>query len=228
MPKQGMITSGQKEQGVNVIVAAARKAGVEAIEELSVGGVLNVGNFQRGVLAQGDKIGAVVKTAVKNILIELAMNIVGRLKLLFADKTIWLMAADGKETLAEARDVFQAGIYGAEKRITACKATPKTLLNVYELIKNGTYSQIFGGFGENLKRLCWEESQIVAFCRDHHDLLRKDGCGTFFLYEGENGGFFVANVNVRGGGRLDVIVCFFEDNSERFSMYQHRIVVPQL
>src|SRR3989344_6756978 len=105
-----MITSGQKEQGVNVIVAAARKAGAEAIEELTGNGVLNPGNFQRGVLAQGDKIGAVVKAAVKIALAELADNVVGRLKRLYPDRTIELDATNGKETIAGASDVFTVGI----------------------------------------------------------------------------------------------------------------------
>ncbi len=222
-----MITSGQQESGVNVIVAAARKAGAEAIAELSADGVLNVGNFQRGVLAQGDKIGAAVKVTVKTILAELAENIVGRLKRLFANQTVELQETDGKETLAEARDVFKAGIYDVAKR-GACKATAKTILAVYEMIKDGTYAQIFGGFGENLKRLCWTESQIVAFCRDHRDLLRKDGYGTFFLFEEESGGFFVAVVFVDDGGRLGVRVDEFSRGNVWDAGYRHRLVVPQL
>lgn len=222
-----MITSGQKEEGVNVITAAARKAGAEAIEELSSGGVLNAGNFQRGVLAQGDKIGAVVKAAVKTALAELAENIVGRLKRLFADKTIELAKTDGKETLAEASDVFKAGIYGAKKR-GVCKATPKTLLAVYEMIKDGMFQQIFGGFGENLKRLCWTENQIIAFCRDHRDLLRTGGYGTFFLFEGENGSLFVACVHFGDRGRLKVYVYSFSYDFEWDAYFQHRIVVLQL
>src|SRR3989344_3056177 len=120
-----MITSGQKEQGVNVIVAAARKAGAEAIEELTGNGVLNVGNYQRGVLAQGDKIAAAVKATVKTVLAELADNVVGRLKRLFTDCTIELDATDGKETIAGAKDVFTGGIYGAACRGPG-KPTSKT------------------------------------------------------------------------------------------------------
>src|SRR3989344_2101115 len=116
-----MITSGQKEEGVNVIAAAARKAGAEAIEELTGNGVLNVGNYQRGVLAQGDKIAA----AVKAVLAELADNVVGRLKRLFTDCTIELDATDGKETIAGAKDVFTGGIYGAACRGPG-KPTSKT------------------------------------------------------------------------------------------------------
>jgi hypothetical protein len=221
-----MITLERKEQLMTVVAAAARKVTGEAVNELAENGVLHGDNFQR-VLAQGDKIGAVVKVAVKTALAELAENVIGRLKRLFADKTFELGEADGKETIAKASDVFAVGIYGAVKR-GVCKATPKTLLAVYEMIKDGTFQQIFGGFGENLKRLCWTESQIVALCRDHHDLLRKNGYGTFFLFEGENGGFFVARVYVYDGGRLLVFVGPLELGRVWDAYYRRRVVVPQL
>ena len=222
-----MITSGQKEAGVNVIVAAARKAGIEAIEELSTNGMLNAGNFQRGILAQGDKIAVAVKATVKATLAELAENVVGRLKRLFSDRIIELAATDGRETLAEASDVFMIGIYKATKR-GVCKTTPKTVLVVYEIVKSGTFRQIFGGFGENLKRLCWTENQIVTFCRDHYGLLRKDGRGTFFLFEEENGGFFVAIVRMDDDGTLDVFVRSLEIVDVWRAEFQHRVIAPQL
>ena len=149
------------------------------------------------------------------------------LKRLFVERTIELCETDGKETLVEASNVFKAGIFGVAKR-GVCKATGKVVVAVYEMIKDGTYSQIFGGFGENLKRLCWTESQIVAFCRDHLDLLRTRGYGTFFLFEGENGEFFVARVYVSGDGCLSFDVDPLGRDSVWHAGYQHRIVVPQL
>ncbi|MBI3888266.1 hypothetical protein HY311_00525 [Candidatus Nomurabacteria bacterium] len=223
-----MITLERKEQLMTVVASATRKVVDEAVIELSANGVLHGDNFQR-VLTQGDKIAAVVKATVKTILAELAENVVGRLKRLFADRTIELAETDGKETLAEANDVFNAGIYGAAKR-GVCKATKKTVLAVYYMIKDGTYAQVFGGFGENLKRLCWQESQIVAFCRDprNREYLRAEGYGTFFLFEGENGGFFVAGVSVCGDGRLDLGVDPLEFSNVWGARCAHRVVVPQL
>jgi hypothetical protein len=222
-----MITLERREQLIIVAGSAARKAAEEAINELTENDVLRADNFQR-VLAQGDKIATVVKVAVKTALAELAENVVGRLKRLFAERTLELDPNDGKETLAEASDVFKSGIYGAKKR-GICKATAKTVLAVYEMIKDGTYAQIFGGFGENLKRLCWTESQIVAFCRDprNREYLRADGYGTFFLFEGEKGGIFVAYVYVYDDG-LDVGVYPLADGRVWYAKYARRIIVPQL
>jgi hypothetical protein len=199
----------QIEKAVEVFEAAARKGGKEALNGFVESGALNNVNFQSTVLAQGNVLAAAIKSVVKQKLSELVTGIVGRLKRLFIDRTIELNATDGKETLKEASDVFAFGSVGAAKR-AVCKATPKTPAVVFEMFKDGTYQQIFGGFGENLKRLCWTEAQIVAFCRDYHDLLRTGGYGTFFLFEGEGGGFLVADVR-EFNGRLFVCVTPLEN-----------------
>lgn len=222
-----MITSGQKEGVVNDAVSAARKAIEEGVDELSSSGVLHAGNQQR-VRAQGDKLGAAVKAAIKKALAELAEDIIGCLKRIFADCTVELVETDGTDTLADATDVFTGGIYGATRRKKLCAPTKKTLIAIYEMILDATFRTIFGGFGENLKRLAWQESQIVAFCRDHRNLLRTDGYGTFFLFEGENGGFFVANVNFDDNGQLKVNVNPLDNDNVWNAEYRHRIVVPKL
>ena len=222
-----MITSERREVLLRVVQDSARKGGDEAITELTESGVLHEGNVQR-VQAQGDKVAAVVKTALKILLAELAENIVGYLKRIFAEKSVEVAETDGKETLASVTDVFKGGIYGAVPRKKPGKRTKKILAAVYEMIKDGKYRQIFGGFGENLRRLVWQESQIVAFCRDHRDLLRADGYGTFFLFEGEDGGFFVAFVDFDDFGRLEVRVYPFSVDNVWGAEYRHRVVVPQL
>src|SRR3989344_3533240 len=183
-----MITSERREVLLRVVQDSARKGGDEAITELTESGVLQEGNVQR-VQAQGDKVAAVVKTALKILLAELAENIVGYLKRIFAEKSVEVAETDGKETLASVTDVFKGGIYGAVPRKKPGKRTKKILAAVYEMIKkDGKYRQIFGGFGENLRRLVWQESQIVAFCRDPRDLPRAAGYGTVFLLQGGDGG----------------------------------------
>jgi hypothetical protein len=228
-----MITLERKEQLMTVVASAARKVTDQVVNELAGNGVLHGDNFQR-VLTQGDKIGAAVKATVKVALVELAENIVGRLEHIFADRTIELAENNGKDTLAEAGDmfkagdIFKAGLYCATKR-GVCKATPKVRIAVYQMIKDGSFSQLFGGFGENLKRLCWTESQIVAFCRDRSDLLGPGNKVTLFLFEGENGGFSVALVYMNyDTGHLYGHVYPLEGRSEWDSFYQYRIFVPQL
>lgn len=221
-----MITSGQREVVVNVVVSAARRASDEAINELSTSGVLTDSNSQR-IVAQGDRIKAAVKAVVQKTLAELAGNIIGVLKRVVLDRTIELVETDGTGIIAGATDLFTGGVYGATRR-RPCKPTAKTTVSVWQMIADGTYRTIFSGFGENLKRLCWTEAQIVALCRDHRELLRTHGYGTFFLFEGENGSFCVARVDVDGSGRLRVLVYSIDYDYVWGSRSQHHTIVPQL
>jgi hypothetical protein len=222
-----MIASGQLDNAVNTIVAAARKGGIEAIEELGRNGVLTTSNFHRTVLVQGNKVAAVVKAAVKKLLADLADNIVGKLKRIFADEIIELDASNGHETLAAAKDLFGDRIYGAKER-GPCKPTKKTLTAVYEMIENGSYQEIFGGFGENLERLCLTEDQIVKFCRKHRDKLRKEGYATFFLFQNEEDDTFSVAVVSIVGGELFVVVDSLDRGSVWDTECRRRVVVPQL
>ena len=69
---------------------------------------------------------------------------------------------------------------------------------------------------------------MVGFCRAHRALLRADGYGTFFLFEGEDGGFFVAFVDFDDFGRLAVRVGPFSVDYVWGAEWRHRVVVPQL
>jgi hypothetical protein len=129
--------------------------------------------------------------------------VVGRLKLISGDKKITVAATDGTETLANTNDVFyyidnDFRNWGTN---VAGKRTVETTVQVYEMIKDGNFSQIYGGFGENLDRLCLSQAQIKVFCRDHRGWLRKEGYGSFFLFK-VGTEFFVASVRVYSDGYL--------------------------
>lgn len=228
-----MITSGSVKEIVDVALAAARKGAEEATSELAQNGMLTDGNSQQ-VAAQGNLIREAVKTAVKGVILQLAQGIVGRLKRIFADRAIELAETDGTASIAEANDVFTAGIY-VTKREKPAKATKKTLLAVYQMIKDGKYAELFGGFGENLERLRFMQAQVVAIVRDHRDILRTDGYGTFMLYtvddmpvRADKSNLRVARVSLDGGGRPDVFENSFSDGDIWDAKYERRVVVPQL
>lgn len=221
-----MITSGQKENAVNVIVAAARKAATEAIDELSSAGVLNSGNFQRSVLSQGGRVGVAVKVAVKEVLGKLAGTIVGPLKRLFIDRTIKIEATDGTEILEETKDVFDGGIL--DPGLHQGKATIKTIATVYQVIEEACYAKIFGSFVDNLAdmgRLYWTDSQVVVFCRHHYDLFMY--CGrtqeTLFLLSARR----VVFVGVDDDGCLYARNTTIDYNEQVSVKVQLRIVIPK-
>ncbi len=223
-----LITSGQKEQVVRVAVDGVRKGLEEVVDGLVKTGAINPSNFQR-VLAQGNALVAHLIAEAKTKMIELAEQVVGYLKLISGGESITIGATDGQGTIAEAKDTFPGWIdddfvnYG-----TKVKGQPKkaTKVQVYEMIKDGTYAQIFGGFGENLDRLCLSQDQIICFCRDQAKWLRSDGYGTFFLFK-VNGEFFVAYV-FRYSDGLKVRVYRLSCGNVWDAGYRHRVVVPQL
>ena len=222
-----MIASNRVETAVQVVVNAARKATEETISTLEAQGAINADNFQR-ILAGGDKVAAAVKTTVATLLSELAENVVGRLRLISGGKSVKLATTDGKETLAKAKDVFvyidpDFKHYGCDVK---SEAAPETEVTVYEMVKDGTFAQLFGGFGENLDRLCLTQAQIKAFARDQRNWLRSDGYATFFLFK-VGSEFFVADVYVYADG-LYVYVHRLSDDLVWDAESRHRIVVPQL
>lgn len=223
------ITSGQKEQCVTVIKDAARKGGEEVVNELVGNGVLNGDNIQR-ILGQGDKIAPKVREFVKKLFAELAENIRGFVKLVSGSETIELEATDGKQTIAGVPEVFTWGIDGDFKS-WGCNVesapTDKMKVHVHELIKNGTFAQIFGGLSDNLDQLCLTQSQIIQFVQKHKKWLKVDGYGAFFLFKvGEE--FFVARVSLRSASEPGASVYRFSDDRVWLAVDRDRIVVPQL
>ncbi len=151
------------------------------------------------------------------------------LKLLSGAETLMLDALDGKETLATAKEVFPSGIDGDFKNWGTNKAgiaTKETSVDVHELVKDGTFAQMFGSLGTDLDKLCLTQAQIKNFCKKHPNWLRKDGYATFFLFKVEDQ-FFVADVRVNSDG-LYVYVLRFEDAYVWIAERSHRMVVPQL
>lgn len=153
----------------------------------------------------------------------------GILKLLTGSETLMLDALDGKETLATAKEVFLSGIDQDFEKCginNAGIATKEQVVNVYELVRDGTFAQMFGSLGTDLGKLCLTQSQVKNFCKKHPQWLRQKDYATFFLFQVEDQ-FFVAHVRVYSGG-LGVHVYQFEYDNVWLAKFSHRMVVPQL
>ncbi len=151
------------------------------------------------------------------------------LKMLSGAETLMLDALDGKETLATAKEVFPSGIDGEFKNWGTNKAgiaTKEQAVDVHELVKDGTFAQMFGSLGTDLDKLCLTQAQIKNFCKKHPNWLRKDGYATFFLFKVEDQ-FFVAFVLVLSDG-LRVDVDRFKRDFVWSAEDSPRVVVPQL
>ena len=222
--KNSLVTSKipQVQGIVDVVGIAAMNAAKVQAEKQTVAG-------NQRVLAHGDKFAFELTAFIIAKMTELAEQVVGYLKLISGDTEIVIGETDGTGMIAGASDVFPGWVdpdfvnYGTNVK---GKPMKKTKAQVFEMAKDGTFAQIFGCFGENLDRLCWEQDQIKLFVKDHAKWLRTDGYGTFFLFK-VNGEFFVAYVR-RRVGRLEVDVDRLSDGDVWNAEGRHRLVVPQL
>jgi hypothetical protein len=151
------------------------------------------------------------------------------LRLISSEEALGLDAVDGTETLANAKEMFTGGIdpdfvnWGADEK---GKATKETLVDVYEMEKNATFSQMFGELNSDVRKLCFTQHQIKNFVKKYRNWLRTDGYTTLFLFESK-GQFFVADVRFNSRDELYVSVDRFENDFVWRAEYRHRVVVPQ-
>jgi len=152
------------------------------------------------------------------------------LQLISGGKSLTIDAVDGSEVLADAKEMFPAGIdsdfknWGADE---PGQPTAEMPVDVYEMKQDATFSQMFGELNFDLRRLCLTQHQIKNFVKKHRSWLRTEGYATFFLFE-SNGNFFVAVVRFYSDDRLRVGVRQFEGSDVWDAEYRHRVVVPQL
>jgi hypothetical protein len=51
------------------------------------------------------------------------------------------------------------------------------------MVRDGTFQEMFGGFGVAVSRLVLTQAQIKQFAKRYPDWLKKGGNGTFFLFK---------------------------------------------
>ena len=150
------------------------------------------------------------------------------LKLISGGESLTLDAVNGTETLVDAKDVF-AHIdpdfknWGADEK---GPETGETAVDVYEMVKDATFSQMFRKLNVDARKLCLTQHQIKNFVKKHRNCLRTDGYATFFLFESK-GNLFVADVDFDSGDKLHVDVGRFEILDVWGAENRHRVVVLQ-
>jgi hypothetical protein len=149
-----------------------------------------------------------------------------RLKLVSGNEPLLLGPTDGQETLADATDVFRYIDSNFER--WNCRGdgppTKETPVQVYEMVRDSTFQEMFGGFGVALERLVLTQAQIKQFVRRYFDWLKKGGNGTFFLF---NAGkeFFVVALYLFSDGRLGARVRRLALERVFRATKRHRLVV---
>jgi len=157
--------------------------------------------------------------------------VVSYCRLLSKGKKVIIGATNGKATIAKAKDAFHGWIdadyvnYGTN---VPGSPTKKTRVEVLELIRGGTFEQIYDSFGGNRECLCLTQSQIIRFVKSHVKWLSADGI-TFFLFKEKvniKDEFFVAYVRWYEG-RLEACVYRLSFDNVWDAERRHRVVVPQ-
>jgi hypothetical protein len=130
-----------------------------------------------------------------------------RLRLLTENRPLVLHSTDGQETLGQAADVFRYIDCNFERWNcdVAGPPTQETAVQVYEMVSNSNFQEMFGSFGLPLDSLALTQAQIRQFAMLYPDWLKKDGNGTFFLFKVVTE-FFVAVTYFFSDGRLGVRV----------------------
>ncbi|SRR6266404_164050 len=126
-----------------------------------------------------------------------------RLKLISDEEALLLDPADGQETLCQATDVFRYIDHNFERWNCNVVGAPtkETAVHVYEMIRNSTFQELFGGFGVALDSLALTQAQIKQFAKNYRDWLQEDGNGTFFMFKIGNE-FFVAAAYFFSDGQI--------------------------
>ena len=149
-----------------------------------------------------------------------------RLRLLSGNEPLVLDPTDGLETLGEATDVFKYIDSNFHRWHCGVAGPPSTdtPVRIYEMVKDCTFQDVFGGFGIGLDSLALTQAQIKQFAKCRGDWLKKGGNGTFFLFKTGNE-FFVAAVYFFSDGRLGVRVRDLTLERVFRAQKRHRVVV---
>lgn len=157
------------------------------------------------------------------------------LNLLSGSEKLYLPESDGLAIIAKANDVFKLYISHDFKKFglnRKSRATLETEVEVYEMVKNANFKDIFISLSDNLDSLCLTQNQIIDFCKKYRGHLRQGGYGIFFLTKKDFGkpatedNLFVVDLFVYSFG-LYVSVSRF-DNAGVWDAGCHRVVVPKL
>jgi hypothetical protein len=149
-----------------------------------------------------------------------------RLKLISGEEPLVLDSDDGQETIAQAGDVFRYvdSNFKHWRCDVAALPTKETAVQVYEMVRNSTFQELFNGFGVALDSLALTQAQIKQFVKHYGEWLKKGGNGTFFLFKiGDE--FFVAAAYFFSDGRLGVRVRGLTLERVFRAQKRHRLVV---
>jgi hypothetical protein len=152
-----------------------------------------------------------------------------RLKLISSQEQLVLGPIDGQETLAGATKAFRYIDSNFERWNCDVPGRPtkETPVQVYEMVSDSTFQEMFGGFGMALDRLALTQAQVKLFVQRYPGWLKRGGNGTFFLFKAGDE-FFVAATYLFSDSRLGVRVRRLTLERVFRAKKRHRLVLKSL
>ncbi|NCT54488.1 hypothetical protein GW758_00840 [Candidatus Falkowbacteria bacterium] len=97
-------------------------------------------------------------------------------------KVIEIPSCDGSEKICGDRTTFVSGIDGDFSKLTSLGInTGPTKIEIYEIVKDGTFYSAFSGLDRNWNRKWLSQHQVISFCKNFSTFLRLGGNCTFIL-----------------------------------------------
>ena len=107
------------------------------------------------------------------------------LKLVSYGERIVIEPTDGKDIITQAVELFGMGIEMDLNNIdTEFEGEParETVVQIFEMTKNGTLNQVLRSFEENLDNISLTQSQIISFVKNNEKWFRTGSCTMAFLF----------------------------------------------
>jgi len=149
------------------------------------------------------------------------------LHLISGGEGLTIESLDGKAYISDAKKTFRyIDAYFENWRLNhSGPATAETIVDVNEIVKDGTFVQIFTEINSDLDKIAMTQAQIIRFCEKYPTWLSQGRYATFFLTKVDSK-YFVIRVNRRDDA-LDVNVRKFEIIGAWNASYGRRIVSLQ-
>ncbi len=146
---------------------------------------------------------------------------------LISDGEVVIGPTDGEKTITQALKVVSYVDPSFTNYMDVKgQSTQNTPVQVYELVREGTATQIFESLGVDLNQLCLTQSQIIQFMRDGRDWVLYYGDSVSFLFK-VNDEPLVVCVG-RGSDGLGGFVYHLSKGGVLLAKSWDRFVVPQL
>ena len=153
------------------------------------------------------------------------------------NRDVTIRGVSGKKLIFNSDDVFASSIDPDYKKLNLTqifKPTEKVVVDVFKVLKNMNFFDMFMPFSENgdIEKIILSQHQIIAFCQRHYKFIKNDGREVFFLFKGKDksneDALFVAAVFNEFMGLGTRVYDFYKEDAWRSSEHGNRIVVPRL